>query len=426
MLLRFAVANYLSIQERQELSLVSTSLKDREEGLIECSQAPAGRLLPAAIIYGANASGKSNFVLAIRWFRTAIMRSHSHYRPGGNIPRQPFALDPASASRPSVFDVDFVVEDVRYHYGFEATDKAFTAEWLYAFPRGRRQIMFERRGEREIDFGRELKGRKEVIADLMRPNSLFLSTAAQNGHEELSRISSFFESISIETSISVGGAKISSAMGEGGVDERVIAFLGKLATGITGYRRGKLDKTNIDKLEIERVILKALNERFGARIELDLQERQSPIIELAHRGIGADQVYFDIDRESAGTRKMLLLLGLVYRALDTGSCVVADELEVSLHTQACEAIVSLFLNKSTNPKGAQLIATTHDTNLMLSALLRRDQIWFTEKDDGGATHLFPLSDIRTRQNDNIEKGYLQGRYGAIPFAGSADDLLARG
>ncbi len=425
MLLRFGVENFLSINGRQELSLVATSLKDREEGLIDCPQAPGGKSLPAAIIYGANASGKSNFVSAIRWVRGAVLKSHNQFRPGGKLPRIPFGLDPTSASRPSAFYADFVVEGVRYHYGFEATDKAFTAEWLHAFPKGRSQTLFERKGEREIVFGRELKGRKEIIADLMRPNSLFISTATQNGHEELSKISAFFDSINIETSLSVGGARISSTVGEGGVDDRVIAFLSNLSTGVTGYRRAKLQTADLDLLEAQKVIRKALNERFGVQVELQ-EVAEAQLIELAHRDAKSNNVYFDIDRESAGTRRMLLLLGLVYRALDAGSCIIADELEVSLHTQACEAILALFLNKSTNPKGAQLVATTHDTNLMLSKLLRRDQIWFTEKDKSGATHLFPLSDIRTRQGDNIEKGYLQGRYGAIPFAGSAEDLLAEG
>jgi len=122
---------------------------------------------------------------------------------------------------------------------------------------------------------------------------------------------------------------------------------------------------------------------------------------------------------------LLVLLHAVYRALDRGTAVLIDEINASLHPQACEALMSLFLTRATNPRGAQLIATTHDTNLMRSKLLRRDQIVFTEKDENGATHLFPLSDIRARQGDNIEKAYLEGRYGAIPFAGAVEDLLAK-
>jgi AAA15 family ATPase/GTPase len=119
-----------------------------------------------------------------------------------------------------------------------------------------------------------------------------------------------------------------------------------------------------------------------------------------------------------------MLLGLVFQALDEGAPFVIDELDASLHTQACEAVLALFSSPETNPRGAQLIATTHDTNLLRSRMLRRDQIWFTEKDGHGATHLYPLTDIRTRKEDNIEKGYLQGRFGAIPFSGSISDLVS--
>ena len=118
--------------------------------------------------------------------------------------------------------------------------------------------------------------------------------------------------------------------------------------------------------------------------------------------------------ESAGTLRLLMVLSLVYRALDYGTPVLVDELDASLHTLASEAILQLFCSPATNPKGAQLIATTHDTNLLASRFLRRDHVWFTEKDAHGATLLFPLTEIRTRSGDNFEKGYLQGRYGAIP------------
>ena len=128
-----------------------------------------------------------------------------------------------------------------------------------------------------------------------------------------------------------------------------------------------------------------------------------------------EAAYLELGMESAGTLRLLMVLSLVYRALDDGTPVVIDELDASLHTLASEAVVQLFCSKETNPKGAQLIATTHDTNLLASQMLRRDQVWFTEKDAYGATLLFPLTEIRTRSGDNFEKGYLQGRYGAVPL-----------
>ena len=119
--------------------------------------------------------------------------------------------------------------------------------------------------------------------------------------------------------------------------------------------------------------------------------------------------------ESVGTQRLLVMLSLAYRALDAGAPLVIDELDVSLHTLASASVLQLFCSPETNPNGAQIIAMIHDTNLMKWAGLRRDQLWFTEKDDAGATLLYPLTDIRTRRGDNLEKGYLQGRYGAVPF-----------
>ena len=153
------------------------------------------------------------------------------------------------------------------------------------------------------------------------------------------------------------------------------------------------------------------------------EEKKRLKLELSHRGGGGDNVYLDIDRESAGTRRLLFMLGPIFRALDEGTLIVIDELDASLHTRACEAILELFGSQKTNPHGAQLVVTTHDTNLLHSPLVRRDQIWFVELNKKGATRVFPLTDIRTRKDDNIEKGYLQGRYGAIPNQLSAADLI---
>ena len=139
------------------------------------------------------------------------------------------------------------------------------------------------------------------------------------------------------------------------------------------------------------------------------------LVELVHRGRDNEPVPLGLDRESAGTRRLLAVMGDVYRALDEGTPVIMDELDTSLHTHAGEAVLRLFCSAASNPKGAQLLATTHDTNLMRSSSLRRDQLWFTQKDAQGATEIYPLTDFKTRSGDNFESGYLQGRYGAVPF-----------
>lgn len=422
MLLRFGVRNHLSIRKRQELSLVASSLKDIETGLLRCSALAGRQVLPAAVIYGANASGKSNIVAALSFMRAAVLHSHSGGEPEGGVPRIPFALDRSCAEAVSSFDADFVVEGVRYHYGFEASDGAFESEWLYAYPSGRRQTLFERTGA-EFLFGRNLKGRNKIISELTRSNSLFVSAATQNDHEELSKISGFFRSLRTDSVISIPGELASTQLAERDIDNRVIEFLRRIGTGVTDYRMQETDLPEVVQI-VQREIAAAVKKYIKEPVEFrTVDDGKHVSVELAHKGRDDEKVFFELERESAGTRRLLILLGRIFRVLDEGAQLVVDELDASLHTQACEAVVALFSSHQTNPRGAQLIATTHDTNLLRSPLLRRDQVWFTEKDTEGATFLYPLTDIRTRKDDNIERGYLQGRYGAIPFSGSVSDLI---
>ena len=412
MLLRFGVSNHLSIHGYQELSLGASSLKDRDDGLIDC---PAvGSILPAVVIYGPNASGKSNLVDALGTMQSMVLYSQVKGEPGGGVPRHPFRLDEAASRQPSRFDLDFVASGVRYHYGLETSGDAFESEWLYSVPRSHRRILFERTGM-EFRFGRGLKGQNRAIAGLTRPNSLFLSAAAQNGHEQLSEVFGYFRSIQSDRTISVPGGLASRQLLEWGIDERVITFLTGVDTGVIGYRKQETEvpeEVQTAQREILAVIKKVTGVSDAPEMRVD--ERQSTI-ELAHRGRDGIETYLELDRESAGTRRLLVVLGLAFRALDEGAPLLIDELDASLHTHAAEAVLKLFCSSTLNARGAQLVATTHDTNLLNSPMLRRDQVWFTEKDPAGATRLYPLTDIRTRKEDSIERGYLQGRYGAVPL-----------
>ena len=417
MLLRFAVANHLSIREKQELSFAASSLRDRSDGLIDCKAVPSGAVLPAIVIYGANASGKSNVVNAIAAMQGMVLWSHTQGEPGGGVPHHAFKLDSTCSQTPSRFEIDFVIDGVRYHYGFETTDEAFVAEWLYTFPGSHRRRMFERDNS-IFNFGRWLKGQNNNIAKLTRPNSLFLSAAAQNGHEQLSKIYAYFKSIEFASTISISGTSVSAQFAGDDPDPRVIDFLKSINTGVIGYKKKKAELPEKVQAMLRKVIA-SVEDSSGGTIKMEPDEYDKHVaIELAHRGQEGESVYFDLDSESAGTRRLLIVLGLAYQALDEGTLLCIDEVDASLHTHASEAVVTLFCRPDINRNGAQLIATTHDTNLMNSSLLRRDQLWFTEKTQEGATELYPLTDIRTRKGDNIESGYLQGRFGALP----SDDI----
>ena len=413
MLLRIAVENHLSIRERQEVSFAASSLRDRSDGLIRCDAVASGAVVPAVVIYGANASGKTNFVDAMSTMKKLVLWSQTKGEPGGGVPRREFLLDPSFSEKPSCFEIDFMLGGSRFHYGFETTDETFVSEWLYEIPRAHRRRLFERKAQ-DFEFGRWLKGQNNSIARLTRPNSLFLSAAAQNGHEFLSCIYKYFQDMAFSGPIAVPGIEASSRVRGDGLDDRVIAFLKSINTGVIGYQKKETELSE-ESRAINREI-KAIFEKISggpSRLPPDAEDKMVEI-ELAHRGQGERLVYLDLDFESAGTRRLLIILGQAFKALDEGLPIFIDELDASLHTYASEAVLRLFGSAELNPHGAQLIATTHDTNLMKSELLRRDQLWFAEKNSEGATEIYPLTDIRTRKGDNVELGYLQGRYGAVP------------
>ncbi len=426
MLLRFAVENHRSICERQELSFAASTLKDRDGGLLPCDAVKSHAVVPAAVIYGANASGKTNLVDAVETMRRLVLWSHIKAPPRGGVSRHNFVLDPDCFEKPSCFEIDFVLEGVRYHYGFEATDKAFTSEWLYESPRAHSRKLFERQ-EQNFQFGRGLKGQNQIIARLTRPNSLFLSAAAQNDHELLSRVYGYFENLIFTGANSDPHDGMATLFGngmlvfeDGDQDSRIVNFLNLIDTGVCEYQK----------------LVTFVSQRSGAVFEEIMGEdcTHLPIpgefdtddthvkVELgfAHLGKDGKKVYFTLDDLSSGTRRLLVILGRVFRAIDEGVPIFIDELDLSLHTAAGEAVLRLFCSQETNPNGAQLLATTHDTNLMRSDILRRDQLWFAEKSKEGSTEIYPLTDFRTRKEDNIELGYRQGRYGAVP----SDDPVA--
>jgi len=416
MLLRFRAKNYLSLADTEEISLVASSLKGPECSLVPIPGTDLSAL-PSAIIYGANASGKTNLLKAFNFLKRAILQSHTRGNPEGGVPRVPFRLNPDHASDTTMLEAEFVVEGIRLQYGFECDDDAFTAEWLYAYPEGKRRRLFERTGNK-VEFGSHFKGPKKILVDLMRPNSLFISTATQNDHEELSHIVGFFRRTRFSMNVAVAKELINNAFKEDQVDPRTIEFLKSIGTGITGFRQTDIEiPESVRMLTKEFVAIARKHMGESASMDDEHPDRSRDVaIEFAHSSISGEPCYFGLERESSGTRRLVLMMNIVFKALDEGNLVVIDELDASLHTFAAAQIMALFENPKINRKGAQLIATTHDTNLLSLSRLRRDQIWFCEKDDAGASHLFPLSDIKSRPTDNFEQGYLEGRYGAIPHA----------
>jgi hypothetical protein len=419
LLIRFRVENFRSIRDEQELSLVASPLSEHPEAVVR-----AGRfgvdLLRTAAIYGPNASGKSTVMHALEFMKSAVSDSQRTWAPDAKIPRSPFALDASSAAEPSLWGVDLLLGGVRYEYGFVADDSRILEEWLYAYPRGRKQEWFTRDASRgqEFEFSRLLKGENRAISGFTRPNSLFLSAAAQNNHAMLAPVYRWFSAnLLVTDEQDMAGRELAASqicISETG-RVPILGLLESADLGITG-------------LDVDVDDFPTFADRWNIRSDTpewreyaDALPRVVTSVQLRHRTKVADvDESLPFDQESRGTRVLFGLAGLIVATLQTGGVLVVDELDRSLHPQLAMKIVELFNEQGTNPKNAQLIFNTHDTNLLDSSLLRRDQVWFTEKGEDGATRLFPLTDFKARKHENLERGYLQGRYGAVPALGNFD------
>ncbi len=314
-----------------------------------------------------------------------------------------------------MFEASFLVGGTKYVYGFSVDDEVVQEEWLFAWPNNRRQLWFEREGS-QFKFGEYFNGPNESVKQVTRPNALFLSTGAQHGHERLTPIYAWFCGI-IPVNIPGRGYPMS-------------------------YRRVMSDKfSSPDDQQLPPLPKEEVGDTLAGLIRRLLKEADTGIIDvrsidseekingrtLLHRNIvlqhqtSDDDSWLLLEEESEGTKTLFRMAPPVFRVLDSGGLLLVDELESSMHPLLGAAIVKMFNSPKANPRNAQILSTTHDTNLLGTTLgeppLRRDQVWFTEKDKEGASKLYPLTDFKPRKSENLERGYLQGRYGSIPFLG---------
>lgn len=420
MLIRFRVENYRSINDAQELSFVAAPLTEFPENLMHSPQLEVG-LLRVVGIYGANASGKSTLLNALKFMKTAVLDSHRSWKPKADIPRQPFLLNAKNLTAPSLFEVDFLLDKVRYTYGFTLNSKDVLEEWLNAYPQGKKQKWFVRKVAEsdEFSFSRLLSGENKGVQALTRNNSLFLSTAAQNNHPKLTPIFEWFDEA---LEFIDDRSRLNIATAQQCLTPESLAGITKIMKsadlGITGI--------DIDEEKMPSDLEKALERLFeDDPKQLKLMKAAQIHPSLRHR-VEADgnDVKLPFSNESRGTQALFGLAGAIVKRLTDGGLLCVDELDASLHPLMAVEIVKLFNDPKSNPSNAQLLFNTHDTNILECADLRRDQIWFTEKDKTGATHLYSLTDYKARKEENIKRGYLQGRYGAIPFIRTPAPLLS--
>lgn len=410
MILRFRFTNFKSFRDEQELSLIASGLQNRRTELIGLPNSKEHAVRVAGV-YGANASGKSNVLHALRFMDLAVGRSFKNWEPGGEVPITPFGV---GDDVPTEFALDFVLDEVHYQFGFCANRKLITEEWLNRYSSGRLQMLYSRTPE-GTKFSRRLTGENHTISRLMRPNSLFLSTAAQYNHELLSRVYNWFreklEYVFQKTLIECH--ETVALCSDRHARENIAALLRGADIGVVGIEHSFVPTT-----PAERKLAAAVGEIILGKSDVSVQDlsppQERPRLKLVH-ALRGQEVPFELEHESSGTIAYLAILGPMLQMLHTGGTLVVDELDAGLHPNTVVNILKVFQSADTNPKGAQLLFNTHDATILSSGQLDRDQIWFTEKDKQGESHLYPLTDFKPRADENLERGYLLGRYGAIPY-----------
>lgn len=421
MLIQFSVKNFRSFRDQQMLSMVRG--KGDELAVthsFEPSFSGATPLLCSAAIYGPNASGKSNLLRALWTMRHVVVNSAAASQRGEMLKVTPFLFDELTSDAPSEFEAVFAVGETRYQYGFSATRERIYEEWLMAFPKGRMQRWFSRAFDNEKqsyswEIGDKLTGQKQLWQESTRPNALFLSTAVQLNSVQLQPIFDWFRNTLHVVSLDGWIPDFSMSLCQDDKQKkRVLEFLNAADLGVADIL---IRKQEFDPRKLPPDMPAAI--RQGIVDELNGKELLN--MKTVHVTAQGKQVELDLEQESDGTQKFFSLAGPWIDTLDHGYVVVVDELHDNLHPHLVRFLVELFHNSRTNSKNAQLIFSTHETSILSQDIFRRDQIWFCEKDDRQASRLFPLTDFSPRKGlENLERSYLAGRYGALPYFRQVD------
>jgi uncharacterized protein len=424
MLIEFSVTNYRSILERQTLNMAaSTYFKELEtlNTFIPDQDDSVPRLLRSSVLYGPNASGKSTLIQALQFVKSQILNSQKESQAGDAIDVVPFKLTAASRVADSEFEITFIEQGVRYEYGFCCNRERFIEEWLIAYPLGRAQKWFHRvfdaeSGKDAYKFSSSFLGgkkRHDIWKEQTRENALFFSTAIQLNNEQLKPAFDWFKQ-RLRVFDSVGGLSPSYTLQRCGKDEdrqRVVAFMNSADLSIADIQ---LKETVFSADSLPKGMPAAIKDEFIK----DMAGRKLVEPRFFHKDVNtAEIVEFEGSEESDGTLALFAFAGPWLDVIENERVLVVDELDTSLHPLLVHHLVKRLHHEGTK---AQLIFTTHDTTLLSPKLLRRDQVWFMEKNDKSATRLYPLSDFSPRENEAIERGYLNGRYGGIPFLKDLD------
>ncbi|MBN9299836.1 MAG: ATP-binding protein [Filimonas sp.] len=418
MLQEFTVSNFLSFKERTTLSLVAASIKEFIDTNIFSTV--RNDLLKGAVIFGANASGKSNFIYAMSTMRRLVLESFEQSSKD-ELDITPFLLDTATEKSPSLFEMVFVIDGFRYRYGFEVDDTQVHSEWLYEAAKSTEKLLFIRQAQ-DIEVGKSFsEGTK--LESRTRANALFLTVVDQFNGKIAKKIMAWFNNFITISGLSHERYKaVTFTMLENkDTANNLLNFYQRLDLGFDDI---SISKKLFDPKELPADMPESLVKQMVTDLEGAFRIDIKTIHSKYDNDKMVDTVEFDMrSQESSGTNKLFNISGPVFDVLNDGGVLIVDELDASLHPLLTLAITRLFNSKDQNCKNAQLIFATHDTNLLNYGDYRRDQIYFVEKDNRGVSTMYSLVEYKeggkaVRKDRSFEKDYIEGRYGAIPFIGN--------
>lgn len=415
MLISFTVENVKSFASTATLSMRAHKSDKTLAGSLLSDASGGDPLLPAAAIYGANAAGKTNMIVAADYMRQTVLRSQGIWRPGSGTRRAPHA---SQLDKPSLFEIEFVSDGTQYRYGFLANDNYFADEWLYARVTKKERRLFYRTTtvaddqsfKTFVKFSSAFEGSpidKRSWVKRTRADSLFLSCAAQDEQRDIFPVYKWFLNKLI-----VYGPDGTDRFPNGDITS-------SMWLDFPPFRRQLLPLLKMADDGIQDLsVVKKESEGMPRSMLFDLRPSHEVTAYKVNFQINTDgQTYWlPIESQSKGIKRIYDFAAAVIFALQAGEVLIIDELESSLHPIIAANILSLFKSPSTNPEGGQIIFTTHDTGLLRSDLLRRDEVWFVEKHNG-CSELYSLLEFSPRKDEALEGGYLRGRYGAIPTRG---------
>ena len=430
MLIQFSFKNFKCFKEEAKLSLIASNYdkNTREEENIFTIDKFGLKLLRSAIVYGANASGKTKLIEGIGFMRNFILTSSKESQIDEPIDVNPFLLSSETEKEPSTFEIIFIHKNVMYRYGFEVDNEKVHSEWLYSKSNTKEVELFYRDFQNFEIHKTRFKVSDLIANDRIRPNALLLSVAASWNDKLAKKLFDWFRNCNIISGLreeGYEGYSIGRMQKSKENKAKAIKFLKSADLGIEDLNVKTLDFDNLPK-EFPEGLKELIKKK--RKEEKDV-EFLSDVITF-HKKFDSNNLFEDYTElsmendESSGTKKYFALSGPILETLENGEILIVDELANKLHPNLACKLTEIFNSKDRNPKNAQLIFNTHDTNLLSSGLFRRDQIWFTEKNRYGASSLYSLGDFKgVRKEEDYEKNYVRGKYGGVPYLGDFEKLF---